>query len=299
MDVNLKTVKNVTPNKNLFKKITAIMVSVLVMVGSFMVITNANKAAKDTVSVLRVKQSEGLPALSVITEDNIEKYDIIRKEYTEDMVLAESMDNIYNQFTKYYLRKGSILYKDQLLDEKPQKNEWLYELDPEHEVLTLPYNYLECGGDILMPGDNVRIRVSYEVEGGVALGGGDNPNFMTYSSTNNKTMRTEILFDSITVKDMLNSNSHSIYEVYKEVSRLPENKKQEVMKSDDFLKNIQPKALVLEGTKEQINNYAKYKGINNQTFLITILRRGEGDTILDQLPTLEKEVESWIDKATK
>ena len=32
-----------------------------------------------------------LPAFVVMTEDKIEKYNIIKKEYTEDMVLAEDM----------------------------------------------------------------------------------------------------------------------------------------------------------------------------------------------------------------
>ena len=296
MAVNLETVKNVTPNKNLFKKIAAITFSIFVIVVSFMVLNNVNKAAKDTASVLRVKKEEGIPARSVIIEDDIEEYDIIQKEFSEDMIRAEDKAKIINKYTKYYLRKDGVLFKDQFLDEKPLKNEWLYELDPEYEVITIPYNYLEAGGDILTPGDRVRIRVSYEVEGGGAVPG--NPNAMTFSTVN-KTMRTEVLFDSIVVKDMLNANSHSIYEVYKEVMKLPENKKQEVMKSEDFLKNIKPKALVLEGTREQINNYSKYKSLEGKSLLITILQRQEGNIILDQLPTLEKEVESWIEKEQK
>ena len=35
---------------------------------------------------------------------------------------------------------------------KGLKNEWLYELGEEQEVVTIPYNYLECGGDVLLPG---------------------------------------------------------------------------------------------------------------------------------------------------
>ncbi|GAI71849.1 unnamed protein product, partial [marine sediment metagenome] len=83
-------------------------------------------------------------------------------------------------------------------------------------------------------------------------------------------------------------------EVYKEVQKLDENKKQEVMKSKDFLKNIQPRALLLEGTTEQINNFARFKGLDGNSFLITILSRKDSNVIADQLPTLEKEVESWI-----
>ncbi|AZK48641.1 flagellar biosynthesis protein FlgA [Paenibacillus lentus] len=287
--MDLSTVKSVSPNKKLFKKILALLFSIAVIVVSFIVLNNANEAAKDTVEVLKVNHSGGIPAYVVLTEKHIKKYSIIRKEYTDDMILAEDMPSVTNKYTKYYLRDGSVLYKDQLMEEKPLQNEWLYELGEEHEVLTLPYNFLEAGGDILMPGDRVRIRVSYEQE--VSDGSG-NPN-VSYGLTRTQ-MKTEVLFDSIEVRDMLNSNSHSIYEVYKEVLKLSEDKRQEVMKSNDFLKSIQPRSLLLEGTREQIDKFAKYNGYDGKKYLITILSRKNSQVILDQLPTLQREVESWI-----
>lgn len=291
--MDLSTLKNASPNRHMFKRIAALLFSILVIAGSYIIITNASKDANDVVEVLRVKPKDGIPAFVGLTENNIEKYKMIKKEYTEDMVLAEDKASVLEKLTKYYLRQNSVLYKDQLVDERPQKNEWLYSVDEENEVLTLPYNFLEVGGDILMPGDRVRIRVSFDVEDTGAAGG--NPNAI-YSQSASSITKTEVLFDSIIVKDMLNSNSHSIYEVYKEVQKLSEDKKQEVMKSREFLQNIQPRALLLEGTSQQVNNYAKYKGLDGKSFLITILSRKNSDVIIDQLPTLEKEVESWIKK---
>ncbi len=295
--MDLSTVKSVSPNKNLTKKLIALGSSIVIIVISFIIISNANKAAKDTIEVLRIKAEEGMPAFTVLTDKNIEKYNIIKKEYTDDMVLAKDITTVYNKLTRHYMRKSSIIYKDQLLDEKPQKNEWLYNLNKEHEVLTIPYNYLECGGDVLLPGDAVRIRVSYEIDDETPISSitSDNPNAMVVQSRGQRTV-TEVLFDSIIVMDMLNSNSHSIYEVYKEVMKLSEDKKQEVMKSDQFLKSIQPRSLLLAGSREQISNYAKFKSADTKAFLITILSRAERDVVLDQLPTLEKEVESWLDK---
>lgn len=289
--MDLSSLKNAAPNRQLFKRGAALLFSIIIIVASYLVITKASQDANDVVEVLRVKPSKGIPAFVAVNDNLIEKYDIIKKEYTEDMVLAEDMEEIEGKLTANFLRKNSVLFKDQLIDEKPQKNEWLYQVEEKNEVLTLPYNFLEVGGDILMPGDRVRIRVTYEVDQAGASSG--NPNAV-FSQSVNKVKKTEILFDSIIVKDMLNANSHSIYEVYKEVQKLEENKKQEVMKSKDFLKNIQPRALLLEGTTEQINNFAKYKGLDGNSFLITILSRKDSNVIADQLPTLEKEVESWI-----
>ncbi|UQZ35405.1 flagellar biosynthesis protein FlgA [Paenibacillus sp. PK3_47] len=289
--MDLSSLKNAAPNRQLFKRGAALLFSILIIVASYLFITKASQDANDVVEVLRVKPNEGIPAFVAVNDKLIERYDIIKKEYTEDMVLAEDMEEVEGKLTANFLRKNSVLFKDQLIDEKPQKNEWLYQVEEKNEVLTLPYNFLEVGGDILMPGDRVRIRVTYEVDQAVTNGG--NPNAV-YSQSPNKVKKTEILFDSIIVKDMLNANSHSIYEVYKEVQKLEENKKQEVMKSKDFLKNIQPRALLLEGTTEQINNFARFKGLDGNSFLITILSRKDSNVIVDQLPTLEKEVESWI-----
>lgn len=288
--MDLSTVKNVSPNKKLFKKILALAFSIAVIVVSFIVLNNANEAAKDTVEVLRVDQSGGVSAYVPLTEKMIRKYSIIRKEYTEDMILAEDLSSVVDKFTKHYIRDNSILYKDQLMDEKPLQNEWLYELEEEREVLTLPYNFLEAGGDILMPGDRVRIRVSFEMEDGAS---GGNPN--VGGSSSGSKIHTEVLFDSIEVRDMLNSSSHSIYEVYKEVMKLSEDKRQEAMKSDEFLKSIQPRSLLLEGTRDQIDKYAKFNAVEGKRYLITILSRKNSQVILDELPTLQREVESWIE----
>lgn len=292
--MDLSKIKSVSPNRNMFKKTMAVLFSLVVIVVSFYVITNANKDAKDTIQVLRVNQKGGISAYGVLTEKEVETYSLIKKEYTEDMLLAEDLPNVINQYTTYYLRDGSILYRDQLSEERPLKNEWLYQLEEKQELLTLPYNYLEAGGDILTPGDRIRIRVTYEVETTPSASTG-NPNAM-YQSSKGTTTKTDILFDSIVVKDMLNANSHSIYEVYKEVLKLSEDKRQEVMKSESFLKSIQPRALLLEGSKEQINTYARYSNLENSSILITILSRQNSEIIVDQLPTLQKEVESWLEK---
>ena len=302
--MDIGRLKSIQPNRNLFKKILALVVSIIVIVVSFLIISNANREASDTIDVLRVKSEAGLQAYDPLTENNIEKYSLIRKEYTDDMILVDDLPHVLNKLSKYYLRNKSILYKDQLLDERPLINEWLYELDYDYEVVTIPYNYLECGGDVLLPGDLIRLRVTYEVGDDAIYNPYDsyddygidtyNPDITSLNSPA-KSVVTEIIFDSIVVKDMLNAQSHSIYEIYKEVMRLDETRRQEVMKSEDFLKSIQPRALLLAGTEEQINQYAKYHGASSKTFLITILSRANSNIILDQFPTSRSEVESWIE----
>jgi len=202
------------------------------------------------------------------------------------MITYDKVDSILNKYSLYYLRNGAPIYYDQLTDEKPRDTEWLYDLEENYEVLTIKYDYLECGGSILRPGDLVRVRVTYTEEIPSSDG-------MMYGGSK-KVKKTEILFDSIRVKDLINSSGRSIYEVLKEVFKLSEKDRREVMKSRDFMQSIKAESLLLAATEEQVNKFAKFKSQQDAVFTFTILSRNGNDEVFDQLPVVEKEVESWI-----
>ena len=284
MDIN--SIKSIKPGNQLPKKLLAIFVSVAVIIGSFIYLNSVNDSAKDTVDIVVVKASGGIPANTLITKDNIGKYSIIRKEFNDDMITYDKVDSILNKYSLYYLRNGAPIYYDQLTDEKPRDTEWLYDLEENYEVLTIKYDYLECGGSILRPGDLVRVRVTYTEEIPSSDG-------MMYGGSK-KVKKTEILFDSIRVKDLINSSGRSIYEVLKEVFMLSEKDRREVMKSRDFMQSIKAESLLLAATEEQVNKFAKFKSQQDAVFTFTILSRNGNDEVFDQLPVVEKEVESWI-----
>lgn len=83
----------------------ALLFSLIIIVVSYLAITKASKDANDVVAVLRVKPSEGIPAFAQLNDNLIEKYSIIRKEYTDDMVLAEDLDEVKGKLTANFLRK--------------------------------------------------------------------------------------------------------------------------------------------------------------------------------------------------
>jgi hypothetical protein len=219
--MNINSVKNIKPGSQLPKKLFAIFLSVAVIAGAYWVLNNAGKDARNTIDVVRVKSGDGIPAKTLITKDMLEKYSIIKREYTKDMFTYDKIDQIVDKYALYYIRGKSFIYNDQLTKEKPLKNEWLYEMDKSKEVLTLPYEYLKGGGDILVPGDLVRIRVSYvDTQPQTVPASGLTPAYET-----EKTVRkTDVVLDSIKVRDQLNSSGHSIYEVYKEVLKLSPDK---------------------------------------------------------------------------
>jgi len=289
MDIN--SLKHIKPGSNLPKKIAAILVSVLVVIASFSYLNGVNSDAKEFVEIAVVKPSEGIPEKELVTESLIKKGKILKTDFKEGMVTYDKLDEVLNKYAAYYLRHDTPIYYDQLSDSIPLKHEWLYELPKESEVLTIPYDYDKCGGEILAPGDYVRVRVTYEDTGTSSSEDTDLGPYFNASSSKKKNYVTETLFDRILVKDMLNSKGQSISEIFKEVSRLGEEERKAVMESKEFMQNVQAKSLVFEATPEQVDKYTKSN--SHGTFTFTILSRMDNTNFIEQLSTVDKEVKEW------
>lgn len=290
MDIN--SLKNIKPGSNLPKKIIAVLVSFLVVIASFSYLNSVNSDAKEFMEIVTIKPNEGIPAKTLITESLIKKGKILKTDFKDGMVTYDKVEEILKKYSAYFLRYDTPLYFDQLTDTIPLKHDWLYNLSKESEALTIPYDYDKCGGDVLVPGDYVRVRVTYEdakLSTEQEIG---HEQYANATSTGKKSYTTEILFDRILVKDMLNSKGHSIYEVYKEVLKLGEEEKQAAMTSKDFMQSVLAKSLVFEATPEQVDKYTKSN--LHGTFTFTILSRIGNGNLIEQLPTVEKEIETWI-----
>lgn len=283
--------------KNVVIKIITVALSALALFATFAYLQKTNSAAQDTVNIVRIKKD--LPAGAAITIDDVEKYAIIEKEYDiENMIPYESVDDvkniIQNKLTSYYLRGLTPLYKDQLTEKKMPRDIILETLPEGYELTTIPYNYKEAGGNILLPGDLIRMRVSYEVDV-IPQDEYDSDNGNYYQWTK-KIIKTDTVFDSITVTDMLNSNGDSIYNIYLEVMRLSEKERQEILKNKDFLTSVKPAALQLTLLPEDVERYNSFKiSAGNGSFLITVLGRNGNDIDFSAFTTLETEVRSWLD----
>lgn len=291
MDIN--SLKHIKPGSNLPKKIAAILVSILVVFVSFSYLSSVNSDAKEFVEIVVVKPKEGLPAKKLVTEDLIKKGKILKTDFKEGMITYDKVDEALSKYSVYFLRYDTPIYYDQLTEEIPLKHDWLYELPTESEVLTIPYDYDKCGGAILAPGDYVRVRLTYEdykqqTEADLDLGP-----YFNAASAGKKNYVTELLFDKILVKDMLNSKGQSISEIYKELSTLGKEEMQEIMASKDFMQNVQAKALVFEATPEQVDRYAKSNFQGDFTF--TILSRMGNTNLIEQFHAVDKEVKEWTD----
>jgi len=229
--------------KRIAIKITTLATSVLIILASFTYLNSVQGAAEETVDIVRAKVD--INQYSLLEKSYFEKYSILQSDYnSKEMILYEDFDDVVTgKLAANYIRHNTVLYEDQLTDVKPPPHIYLYDLPEGHEVLTLPYKSAEAAGDILRPGDMIRIRITYEVEETAQNDAyDDNPNgyYSSRSSNSKKVLKTDLLFDTIIVMDMLNSKGQSVYEVYAEVLLLPDKDREIAMKNKDFLSSIKP-----------------------------------------------------------
>lgn len=232
---------------------------------------------RNRVDVLQVKSGEVISKGTQITSDLIEKHSLTRREYTKDMCLWKNKDKYEDKYANNFMRGGNSIHIDEVTDDKPVRNKWLYGMDIDHEALTIQYDPMKLAGKLILPGDKVRIRV-------------------TYTNTDGSQGKTEeVLFDSIEVKDILNSEGKSIYDINQDLSKLNDADRAAAMKSSEYATAISPTALMVEATKADAEKYSSYQDKNKATFSLTLLsRNGNDDIQLDQIPTITSQVSDWV-----
>ncbi|MDR2711607.1 MAG: hypothetical protein LBB91_00650 [Clostridiales bacterium] len=288
-----KKEKAVGGSRRIVVKIITVSISILALFITYKVFTKSIDVTVNEIPVVQVKKNNSIIVYEMIGKDNVEEYKIIEADYKDGMILWENVEEeAFDKYAAYFIRKDTVLFKDQLIDERPPIYPPLENLDDDFEFLTFPYNSSEAGGNILRPGDRVRIRITYEAEKMISAND-ENPN--SRSSTE-KYLQTDIIFESIVITDMLNSNNNSVYMIYQEAMRYDEKQRQEMMKSSDFLSAVKPKSLQLAATADDVENYANVKAKKGE-ILVTILRREEGTIDWGfNLPILETEVGTWTEE---
>ena len=221
--------------------------------------------AKTNVDIAVLKQDA--LGQQVMSENIVKKGSIYKKDYKEDMIkYNEIEDKLLKKSANYYLRKDTPLYTDQFTDEKALRQRYMYEMTSNEELVTIKFNTLEAGGTVLMPGDKIRMRISYVEKD---------------PYTGDELRLSKILFDTAVVKDMLNSDGVSIYEKYREIWSKTEEEKQKELRDEKFLDDVMPVSLMITADREQVSEYSKFKYAEDISYVITLLKRNKNDNIFD------------------
>lgn len=280
-------------------RVIGVVIALVTIIVVCIVTAIASAENKKTISVVRIKDGNPIGAGKMITDDDIEKYDMYYKEYAQSGIMTFSdgskrqaivtwKDKDYivnNRYAAYYLRGGTPLYWDATTKEQSKKNSYLYSMDG--ELLNIQLN-TEDFGDMVVPGDSLNIRVSYEetcydlpTEEAykLAIETGANISAVTVS-------KIEPLFKEVAVLDMLNAEGASIFDIYYEYIAMTKAEQNACLQSEDFLESVQPETILLEVTSEEADNFMRVQS-KKPEYLITLLPRTGSNSIIDSLSDIQ------------
>lgn len=281
-------------NTNRYKsRVLGVFLSIGVVAATSVITYIGSMENRKTVSVVKLKQS--VSANQMITDDMIEEYEMYYKEF-ENYALIKYSDGskrkavitwderdkiVDKKYAAYYLRKDTVVFWDNFVSKQTRKNSYLYEMDG--ELLNIKMNTSDFG-DMVVPGDTLNIRCRYEkanydlpTEEAYRLNGGNGVPTETV---------TELLFNEVTVLDMLNASGNSIFDIYYDYISWGKKKQAEALKDADFLKSVKPSTILLEVTSEEADRFMEMQGKNPQ-YLMTLLPRTGSSSIIDSLADIQ------------
>lgn len=282
-------------------RVLGIIIALAVVV--FIAIITAISAAenKKTVTVIRIKDDAPISSNALITEDMIEAYDMYYKEFeqygtmsfsdgSKRSIIARWSDRdliVGSRYAAYYLRQGTVLFWDQTIKQQTKKNSYLYSMDG--ELLNIRMEPTTDFGDMVVPGDSLNIRVSYnktnydlpsEEQYQLSLDQGS-------SIETADTQVTELLFSEVQILDMLNAEGASIFDIYFDYISASKQKQAEALASDEFLESIQPTSILIECTAEEADRFMDISA-KNPSYLMTLLPRTSSSAIIDSLSDIQE-----------
>lgn len=159
-----RDVFGITKGRRLFEKVAWFLIAIICIVAVIFLMDRYVKDRTETVNIIVISEN-AVTQNTKIENSHLDKYSIIKKEYNEDTMFKwDDLESVVGSYATYYIKEGTPLYKDAIYGEKRYRNEWMYTIEEGMEVLTIPFDYRYAGGNILIPGDRVRIRIYYEGE---------------------------------------------------------------------------------------------------------------------------------------
>lgn len=298
MALNIKA-NNASRSKN---RLVGIIIATCVVVFICIMTAISSAETKKTIPVVRLKTDTPIPANSLITEDMVEVYDMYYKEFQQygtmkfsdgstrsTIVRWNDKDLVLGQrYAAYYLRGGTVLFWDSTLKDQTRKNSYLYSMSG--ELLNIQMNTTQDFGDMVVPGDTLNIRATYnatvynlptELEYKLnteTLSGG--------TEEGTEVTKTDLLFSEVTILDMLNSSGQSIFDIYYEYIAATKEEQQALLQDDGFLDSVKPQSILLECTGEEVEHYMRMQAAG-ATYQMTLLPRTSSSSITDSLSEIQ------------
>lgn len=286
-----------TKNKAKFSsQILIIALLVIAVIGIIVINWWTSRDMRDTVEVAVFKSNVAQNAY--ISGSMIDKMEMTTADYkraaivkmsdgTErrQIVLYNDAKNLIGKYAANYIRRNTPIYYDAITTEYTKANSYLYQMDGT-ELLKIDVDPKQFG-DILVPGDKLNIRITYDEASYKIISETD---YLQLSEDERAGLqgvvtKTELMFSEVTVLDMLNSDGESIFDKYYALMSLPESQQRSQIADSKFAKSIEPKSVLIAVTPEEAERYTLLGG-KTRGSLITLMPRTTSNPILEAINSL-------------
>lgn len=294
---------NATRSRN---RLIGIILAACVIVFVCIMTAISSAEMRKTITVVRLRPDTALSANALITNDNIEAYDMYYKEFQQygtmlfsdgsrrsTIVRWQDKDLVVGQrYAAYYMRGGTVLFWDSTIRDQTKKNSYLYNMSG--ELLNIHMSTTAEFGDMVVPGDTLNIRAVYtttlynlptemEYRLNSQVGSVSSTNSMGIGTTVTK---SELMFSEVTILDMLNSQGNSIFDIYYEYIASTKEQQQAMLNDQGFLSSVQPTSILIEATSEEVERFMLLKNAG-ASYQITLLPRTSSSSITDSLSEIQ------------
>lgn len=206
-------------------------------------------------------------------------------ERRQIVLYQDAQSALIGKYAANYVRANTPIYYDAITTEYTKSNSYLYQMDGT-ELLKIDVDPKQFG-NILVPGDKLNIRITYDETTYKILSEKD---YLQLSASEKEDLAvtstvTELMFSEVTVLDMLNANGESIFDMYYSLISLPESQQRQKFADDSFKKSIEPKCILIAVTPEEAERYTILSG-KTRGSLITLLPRTTSNPILEAINSL-------------
>lgn len=286
-----------TKNKSKFSTQIAIIVILIIGIAAVIFINWwMSRDMRDTVEVAVFKSNVAQNAY--ISAGMIDKMEMTTADYkraaivrmsdgTErrQIVLYSDASSIVGKYAANYVRMNTPVYYDAVTTEYTKSNSYLYQMDGT-ELLKIDVDPKQFG-DIIVPGDKLNIRITYDEATYKIISETD---YLQLSDEEKLGLqgvstKTELMFSEVTILDMLNSDGESIFDKYYALMSLPEKQQRAKISDSSFQKSIEPKSVLIAVTPEEAERYTLLGG-KTKGSLITLLPRTTSNPILEAINSL-------------
>lgn len=271
------------PKLNQSKKTGSILIVLAITIGLIAWVISVGKKAESTVAVVQLKQ--GVYKNQVLSINDVEQYDMLQGEfekyaiknedgtYSRRLVLWDEVGSILgtNPFAAYPLQGGTLLEYRSILNNRIDNSDSVLYSFPGKDIvkLNIATSDLSTFKSFLQPGDRLNVEAIYSdtisIEEDNGYGGKE--------TVEKEIFRTETVFGSIMIADLLNSSGESVLDIYTNYNDLTITE-QAILDSDsDFQKSVEPSSLLVALTPEEKERYYYYKSKSDVEFTLSLPQR--------------------------